>query len=134
MRRLLASSEEALAEERISIAGGRDRDEITATLHAVASHARAAARARAAANMGKKRRTRDGAKAMDDDAFAGEDAKPTKGPMPRIKPRITKLSRKQKLRKALKQERGERSADRAVVSTSRKTSKADRKANAKALW
>ena len=93
-----------------------------------------AARARAAANMGKKRRTRDGAKAMDDDAFAGEDAKPTKGPMPRIKPRITKLSRKQKLRKALKQERGERSADRAVVSTSRKTSKADRKANAKALW
>ena len=90
--------------------------------------------ARAAANMGKKRRTRDGAKAMDDDAFASEDAKPTKGPMPRIKPRITKLSRKQKLRKALKQERGERSADRAVVSTSRKTSKADRKANAKALW
>ena len=83
--------------------------------------------------MGKKRRTRDGAKAMDDDAFAGEDAKPAKGPMPRIKPRITKLSRKQKLRKALKQERGERSADRAVVSTSRKTSKADRKANAKAL-
>ena len=104
------------------------------TLHAAASHARAAVRARAAATMGKKRRTRDGAKAMDDDAFAGEDAKPAKGPMPRIKPRITKLSRKQKLRKALKQERGERSADRAVVSTSRKTSKADRKANAKALW
>ena len=84
--------------------------------------------------MGKKRRTRDGAKAMDDDAFAGEDAKPTKGPMPRIKPRITKLSRKQKLRKALKQERGEATVDKASKKQTRDQKKLAKRVKARSLW
>merc|ERR1712146_272602 len=61
------------------------------------------------------------------------DIKPT-APQPVKKKLITKLSRKQKLRKALKQKRGEDSVSRAEAKSERHSKKLDKRLWAKNLW